>query len=215
MMPTLDGAPSSAEELYEKQYQEKVVSEVPHDDISGLTNLGSLKNKVRYENPTRDMMEVFPNQFPQRFYTVSYIYKEMASLCPMTHQPDTAVVTIRYVPRAKIVETKSLKLYLMAYRNQPMFMETITNHILEDIVSVVEPYACTVDIMFGTRGGMDTHIVCEYDSENDSLVGDTTLQKNFAVYPEGCKGTTNEQIVNTNFTSCPHCSVECKSEGTD
>ena len=100
------------------------------DDVSKLTKLGDHKKYDRYSNPTQEILEVFPNQYPGREYAVSYVFHEFTSRCPLTGQPDFAVITVEYIPEAFCIETKSLKLYYLAYRDEGMFMETITNKIL-------------------------------------------------------------------------------------
>jgi 7-cyano-7-deazaguanine reductase len=119
------------------------------DDVTkDLTLLG---HEVR--QPVRKL-EAFPNQHPGRRYTVTLVCNEFTCVCPMTGQPDFATITIRYVPDQKIVESKSLKLYLWSYRNEGTFHEHVTNQILEDLVEALDPISCEVIGAFNVRGGI-------------------------------------------------------------
>ena len=114
----------------------------------GLTLLG---HEVR--QPTRQL-ETFPNLNPERRYTVQLVCPEFTCVCPMTGQPDFATITIRYIPDQKIVESKSLKLYLWSYRNEGVFHEHVTNKILDDLVAALDPHYCEVVGAFAVRGGI-------------------------------------------------------------
>ncbi len=114
----------------------------------GLTLLG---HEVR--QPTRQL-ETFPNLNPERRYTVQLVCPEFTCVCPMTGQPDFATITIRYIPDQKIVESKSLKLYLWSYRNEGVFHEHVTNKILDDLVAALDPHFCEVIGAFAVRGGI-------------------------------------------------------------
>lgn len=115
---------------------------------SGLTLLGQTIN-----HPSK-ILETFPNQHPGRLYTVTLVCPEFTCVCPMTGQPDFATITIRYVPDQKIVESKSLKLYLWSYRNEGVFHEHVTNRILDDLVAALDPIECHVTGAFAVRGGI-------------------------------------------------------------
>jgi 7-cyano-7-deazaguanine reductase len=99
-------------------------------------------------------LEVFPNQRPGRHYWVTLNCPEFSSLCPVTGQPDSARIVIRYVPGKTCVETKSLKFYLASYRNQPAFNEEIVNRILDDLVRIMQPRELIVRGEFAPRGGI-------------------------------------------------------------
>ena len=81
-------------------------------------------------------------------------YPEFSSLCPVTGQPDSARLTIRYVPDATCVETKSLKFYLASFRNHPAFNEDIVNRILDDLIKACAPRRAIVRGEFSPRGGV-------------------------------------------------------------
>jgi 7-cyano-7-deazaguanine reductase len=115
--------------------------------------------------PFRDALETFVNQYPGREYTIEIVCPEFTSVCPKTDQPDFGTLSIRYVPDAKCVELKSLKLYLQQYRNEGIFYEHVTNRILDDLVAVVEPRRMTLVAAFSARGGITTTVTAEFAKE--------------------------------------------------
>ena len=106
----------------------------------------------------REILETFDNPHPGRDYTIEIVCPEFTSVCPKTGQPDFGTLTFTYVPEAKCVELKSLKLYLQQYRNEGIFYEDVTNRILDDLVAVLHPRKMTLTAAFTTRGGMDTTV---------------------------------------------------------
>lgn len=126
----------------------------------GLTILGS---NVR--EPLRQL-ETFPNEHPGRQYVVTLSTSEFTCVCPMTNQPDFATLTIRYVPAERIVESKSLKLYLWSYRNEGVFHEHVTNTILDDLVEALKPVWCEVKAEFNVRGGISLTVEARYDRDD-------------------------------------------------
>ena len=132
------------------------------DDTTTLTKLGSQKTEYEYDKPSTKILEVFNNKYPGKDYVVDFIFSEFTSLCPKTGQPDFAKFRISYTPDKKCIETKSLKLYFFAFRNHGSFMETITNKILEDLVSVCNPKWIEVIGMFNSRGGIVLNVTASY-----------------------------------------------------
>jgi len=124
-------------------------------DLNGLTLLG------RRAKP-RKKLETFPNHHPDRDYVISLRTDEFTCVCPKTGQPDFAKLTIQYIPDKKIIESKSLKLYLWSYRNEGAFHEHVTNVILDDLVKVLAPRWCKVMADFAVRGGISITIEAEY-----------------------------------------------------
>jgi len=124
-------------------------------DLKGLTLLG------RGAKPTRKL-ETFPNHHPQRDYTVKLRTEEFSCVCPATGQPDFARLEIQYIPEDKILESKSLKLYLWSYRNQGVFHEHVANQILDDLVKALQPRWCKVIADFSVRGGISITVEAEY-----------------------------------------------------
>lgn len=122
----------------------------------GLTLLK--KKKAR---PVRKL-EAFPNRTPGRRYTVDLVCPEFTCVCPLTGQPDFGTITIHYVPDQKILESKSLKLYLWSYRQEGTFHEHVTNHILDDVVRALDPWYCKVTGAFNARGGISITVEAEH-----------------------------------------------------
>lgn len=112
--------------------------------------------------PTRDL-KVVENTHPGRDYVVEFTAPEFTCLCPMTGQPDFATIYIRYIPDKTIIELKSLKLYLWSFREEGVFHETVTNTILDDLVSAISPRWIEVVAKFYVRGGIDTTIRVEHN----------------------------------------------------
>ena len=99
-------------------------------------------------------LETLPNPHPQRDYEVKLECPEFTCLCPMTGQPDFAVIQVVYVPDKHIVELKSLKSYLWSFRDEGGFHEDVTNRVLDDLVSVLQPRSLTVESTWNVRGGI-------------------------------------------------------------
>ena len=114
--------------------------------------------------PSRDQLEVFPNQFPGRDYSIEIVCPEFTSVCPKTGQPDFGTLTFRYVPDTLIVELKSLKVYLQSFRNEGIFYENVTNRIHDDLVAVLKPRRLTLLAQFTPRGGISSRIVVSHPS---------------------------------------------------
>ena len=110
------------------------------------------------DNGFRRVLETFDNRFPGRDYTIEIVCPEFTSVCPKTGQPDFGTLTITYVPEAKCVELKSLKLYLQQYRNEGVYYENVTNRIFEDLVAVLTPRKLTLSAAFSARGGITTTV---------------------------------------------------------
>ena len=111
------------------------------------------------------ILETFPNPNPERDYEIAFECPEFTCLCPRTGQPDFATIRIRYVPDARCVELKSLKLYLWSYRNEGVFHEAVTNQILDDLVKACEPRRMTVVGDFYVRGGIHTVITATHGKD--------------------------------------------------
>ncbi len=107
-------------------------------------------------------LETIPNQYAGREYEVEITCPEFTALCPRTGQPDFATIRITYCPDRKIVELKSLKLYIQSFREQGIFHEHVTNLILDDFVAASDPIRCLVVGEFNVRGGISTVVRAEY-----------------------------------------------------
>ncbi len=110
-------------------------------------------------------LETVPNQYPGREYDIDIECPEFTAVCPKTGQPDFGTIYIKYVPDQKIIELKSLKLYLHSYRDRGIFHEHVTNAILDDIVSACEPIRCQVIGDFNRRGGIKTVVRAKYEKK--------------------------------------------------
>ena len=110
-------------------------------------------------------IETFPNPFPGRDYTIEMECPEFTCLCPKTGQPDFATLYISYVPDKLCIELKSLKIYLVSYRNEGGFHEKLTNIILDDLVSSCQPRTMIIVGDFYVRGGIHTTVTVEHLSK--------------------------------------------------
>jgi 7-cyano-7-deazaguanine reductase len=112
-------------------------------------------------------LETFPNPRPERPYEISIQCPEFTSVCPKTGLPDFGEIRITYVPDALCVELKSLKYYLIEFRNRGVFYEAATNQILDDLVALLAPRQMTVVGDFSVRGGIKTMVTASFDKVRD------------------------------------------------
>lgn len=115
--------------------------------------------------PTKKL-ETFPNPQPDRDYEIRFDCPEFTCLCPKTGQPDFATIKIRYIPNKLCVELKSLKLYLWSFRNEGTFHEAVTNQILNDLVSTIQPRFMEVIGDFLVRGGIHTTVTATHHAKS-------------------------------------------------
>jgi len=134
------------------------------DNTTALTQLGNQNTKYLYNNPSRSLLETFENKYQHRDYKTEFVFLEFSSLCPKTGQPDFATIHVEYIPGRVCIETKSLKLYFLAYRQFGSFMETITNRILEDCVAVANPRWMKITANFNARGGTLINVEAIHES---------------------------------------------------
>lgn len=126
-------------------------------DTEGLTLLK--KGERNYPTkPDASILETFKNSNPQRDYWITFETDEFTSLCPITGQPDFARITIEYIPDQLCVESKSLKLYLISFRNEGSFYEDVTNRIFTDLMGVCKPRHLIVTGDFTARGGIRSSV---------------------------------------------------------
>lgn len=116
-----------------------------------LKNLGKVTD-YKYDYAP-EFLEAISN-VNRRKYFVTLTSDEFTCLCPITHQPDYATIKIRYVPDKKLVESKSLKLYLTSFRNYGTFHEDVINTIADDLIKLLEPHYLEVEGLFKVRGGI-------------------------------------------------------------
>src|SRR4051794_5654827 len=111
--------------------------------------------------PSRSLQTV-PNPHADVHYEVEMVCPEFTCVCPMTGQPDFATFTITYVPGPRLVELKSLKLYLWSFRDEGHFHEDVTNMVLKDLVSALDPRDMRIEASFKVRGGITTTVRTRY-----------------------------------------------------
>lgn len=138
-----------------------------------LSLLGRSENRLP-GRPEDAVLETFANRSSGRAYWIHLDCPEFSSLCPVTSQPDTARIQIRYIPGAHCLETKSLKFYLAAYRNHAAFNEDVVNRILADLVSACAPREMVVRGTFGSRGGI--RLTCQASFPDDAPLAATLPQ---------------------------------------
>src|ERR1700748_2644217 len=120
-------------------------------------------------------LEVWPNQYPG--YMITTRYPEYTSVCPKTGLPDYGTITIRYKPRKECIELKSLKMYLLAYRDLGIFYENAVNKMLRDIVAAIDPEWCIVKGEFTPRGGLNTNVYARWPELQSSGVANSKATK--------------------------------------
>ncbi len=143
----------------------------------GLQALGA---KTRYSmDYAPEVLETFQNKHPENDYWVQFNCPEFTSLCPITGQPDFAEIVIKYIPGERMVESKSLKLYLFSFRNHGDFHEDCVNIIMKDLVNLMSPKYIEVTGLFTPRGGITIYPYANY----------------------GQPGTKYEQLAETRFVN--------------
>ena len=121
-------------------------------DLDQLAALGRTVAAPQGYDPA--VLDAFANRHPARDYWVTFTAPEFTTLCPKTGQPDFATLTIRYIPAKRLVESKSLKLYLFGFRNHGDFHEDVINVIYDDLARLLKPKYLEVYGKFAARGGI-------------------------------------------------------------
>ena len=111
-------------------------------------------------------IETWPNQYPG--YEIEIEMPEFTSVCPKTGLPDHGTILIRYVPDKSCLELKSIKMYMIAYRNLGIFQENVVNRFLEDVVRAVKPISATIVGEFTPRGGVYSKITASWSRKSGS-----------------------------------------------
>ena len=119
-----------------------------------------------------DVLESIPFAYPDSATEVVYETDEFTFVCPWTGLPDFARLVLRYLPRHSLVELKSLKYYLTSYRNVGILQEHAVNHILQDLVQLLQPVSMVVEAEYRERGGIKTRVVARYDSDKNKEAAD-------------------------------------------
>ena len=126
----------------------------------GLKLLGTETNYAQAYAP--EVLETFENRHQENDYWVRFNCPEFTSLCPITGQPDFAEIIISYIPDKRMVESKSLKLYLFSFRNHGDFHEDCVNTIMKDLIALMDPRYIEVTGLFMPRGGISIHPYANY-----------------------------------------------------
>lgn len=138
-------------------------------ELEGVSLLGN-QHTVYYSDYNPAILETFVNKHPGREYTVTFDCPEFTTLCPKTGQPDFGHIYITYIPRERMLESKSLKLYLFSFRNHGDFHEDVVNIILNDLWELMDPRYIEVRGVFMPRGGISIHPFANRgDAEHEEL----------------------------------------------
>lgn len=147
--------------------------------------LSLLGRKTEYKQTyAPEVLEAFDNKHPDNDYWVRFNCPEFTSLCPITGQPDFAEIRISYLPAVKMVESKSLKLYLFSFRNHGAFHEDCVNIIMKDVVRLMDPKYLEVTGIFTPRGGISIYPYANYgrkDTEFEKLARERLFQHSFPI----------------------------------
>lgn len=146
--------------------------------LEGVSLLGNqgVKYPVDY-NP--ELLETFQNVHPENEYLVTFDCPEFTTLCPKTGQPDFGHIYISYIPRERMVESKSLKLYLFSFRNHGDFHEDCVNIILNDLWNLMNPKYLEVKGVFMPRGGISIYPFANRGDEHHQDMRMNRLLQNF------------------------------------
>lgn len=139
-------------------------------ELEGVSLLGNqgVKYPTDYDP---GLLETFENKHPDNEYVVTFDCPEFTTLCPKTSQPDFGHIFISYIPRERMVESKSLKLYLFSFRNHGDFHEDCVNIIMKDLSRLMDPKYIEVRGLFMPRGGISIHPFANMgDADHQDLV---------------------------------------------
>ncbi len=145
-------------------------------ELEGVTLLGA-NGTIYPTDYDPSLLETFENKHQDRDYVVTLDCPEFTTLCPKTGQPDFGHIYISYIPRRRMVESKSLKLYLFSFRNHGDFHEDCVNIILNDLWQLMEPAYLEVKGVFMPRGGISIHpFANKADADHEDLAARRRLQ---------------------------------------
>lgn len=145
------------------------------NNLGTVSLLGNQHTEYRSDYAP-ELLEAFDNQHSDNDYFVKFICPEFTSLCPKTGQPDFATIYINYLPHLRMVESKSLKLYLFSFRNHGDFHEDCVNIIMKDLIALMQPKYIEVYGEFTPRGGIAIHPYANY-GEPDTRYSDMAAQR--------------------------------------
>jgi len=125
----------------------------------------ALDRKLPFDPPStvdQGLLDCFDYEYPGKDITVVTVTDEFTSVCPYSGLPDFGTLTVEYVPNSRVIELRSLKYYLLAYRNVGIFYEHLANRILSDLVAACSPKSMTVTAAMRPRGGLATTVTARY-----------------------------------------------------
>ncbi len=150
------------------------------NELQGVTLLGN--QHVAYKDQySPEVLETFPNKHPENEYLVTFDCPEFTTLCPKTGQPDFGHLYIHYIPRERMVESKSLKLYLFSFRNHGDFHEDCVNIIMKDLVRLLDPKYLEVAGYFMPRGGIRIYPFANYSDASHEVLKAARLREQFTL----------------------------------
>jgi len=131
-----------------------------------------VKNNIKTLDTVKiDVLKIIDYKYNKvRDIDITIQQPEFTSVCPMTGLPDFGCIIIRYIPNNKIVELKSLKFYMLQYRNVGIFYEHVVNNILNDLAKALDPKWMEVSGNFTARGGITTKVTVEYNGGNGNTL---------------------------------------------
>ena len=146
-------------------------------ELEGVTLLGNQGTTYEFDY-TPQVLETFENKHPENDYVVTLDCPEFTSLCPKTGQPDFGRIIISYIPRQRMVESKSLKLYLFSFRNHGDFHEDCVNIIMKDLIELMQPKYIEVIGLFNPRGGISILPFANYgDDEHQDFARQRRIEQ--------------------------------------
>lgn len=163
------------------------------EELSGVTLLGN-QNTQYTDDYNPKVLETFVNKHPDNDYVVTFDAYEFTSKCPKTGQPDFAKVIISYIPREKMVESKSLKLYLFSFRNHGDFHEDCMNIIAKDLIKLMDPKYLEVRGIFSPRGGISIFPFVNYVASDCSQFEGLAAQRRIDALRDGSNRTVRFDI---------------------
>ena len=163
------------------------------DELKGVSLLGN-QNTQYTDNYNPEVLETFVNKHPDNDYVVTFDAYEFTSKCPKTGQPDFAKVIISYIPREKMVESKSLKLYLFSFRNHGDFHEDCMNIIAKDLIKLMDPKYLEVRGIFSPRGGISIYPFVNYSAPDCPQFQDMLQQRRLDVLRDAANRTISYDV---------------------
>lgn len=151
------------------------------DELTGVSLLGDTGVKYPQDYDPK-LLETFVNKHHGNEYVVTLNCPEFTTLCPKTGQPDFGRIVISYIPRERMVESKSLKLYLFSFRNHGDFHEDCVNIIMKDLITLMDPRYIEVTGIFNPRGGISIYPFANHGDDQHQELAQSRRQQFFNKY---------------------------------